>query len=205
MILKKTLIVCGATALWLSSCVSLQSQQLDSKDVKKQKTETSLAPNALVIFDKTNAKKENWYACTDGKPAITIEEGCLKASFVQAMGDCFGIFFDPIDVSTKPVIKVKVKYKAGTSANTDKQVELLAGFTDASKNKTYFPLKNVLVKENSGFIEYLFDYNIESKNKNENFDYSKVNSILFFINITGTTNISGEISIEEIALIKPTK
>lgn len=203
MILKKTLIVCGATALWLSSCVSLQSQQLDSKDAKKQKTEPALASNALVIFDKTNAKKDNWYACADGKPAFTIEDGCLKASFLQAMGDCFGIFFDPIDVSTKPVIKVKVKYKA--NLNTESQIELLAGFTDTSKNKTYFPLKNVLVKENSGFIEYLFDYNIESKNKNENFDYSKVNSILFFINITGATNISGDISIEEIALIKPTK
>jgi hypothetical protein len=129
--------------------------------------------------------------------------GCLKASFAQAMGDCFGILFDPMDVSNKPVLKVKVKYKA--NLNTGNQIELLAGFTDASKNKTYFPLKNVLVKENSAFIEYLFDYNIESKNKIENFDYMKANSILFFINITGATNISGDISVEEIALIKPTK
>lgn len=181
------------TLLLLNSCVSLQTQHLDTPNVKTSKE--------IVLFNKDKAKLDQWYTCIQSSN-IKLENNILTYSVSEPMGDCFGIFFDPIDVTSHQVIKIKAKYNTSTNI---KEIGLLAGFTDTAKNKTYFPEKNIFVSEKSGFIEYTFDYNIECKNKITNFDYTKVNSILFFTNITGIKNTSGNLLIEEITLIKSAK
>ncbi len=59
--------------------------------------------------------------------------------------------------------------------------------------------------DGKGFVEYFIDYNNEIKQKEIKFDFTKVISILFFINITKNKDNTGDLLIEEISLSKLAK
>ena len=192
--LKKGII--GSCMIMLASCMTMQPQQLSNNGVTNH-TKTPAASDAKIIFQKTAPQPDHWYLCDVNNQKISFEGGAAKISFTNTMGGCFGIWFDPIDVTKTPKISVKSSFTASSVA---KQIDVLVSLTDVQKNKLYIPAKIKLLEDNKGLIEYIFDYEKEIKEKSIKFDYSKVNSILFFINITGVKDASGFLSIEEITL-----
>jgi hypothetical protein len=191
--------IMGTMVFIMASCMTMQPQQLSNNGVTGQK---EVQPEKVILFDNTKLQPDHWYACMPGKPVLDLEKKKLKVSFTAAMGDCFGMWFEAADVTKNPVIKLKANYVAkGTAKNTD----LLVCFTDNQKNMTYLPLKKTNLIDGKGFVEYFIDYNNEIKQKDIKFDFTKVISILFFINITGNKDNTGDLLIEEISLSKLAK
>lgn len=174
-------------AIFLTSCISIQSQKLSNNGVTNQK-------KSKIIFDKSNLQLNHWYSCDDSKIKIQENNDNVKIAYQNAMGSCFGVWFDSIDVTKLSTVNVKLKYEGIDSS------EVLIGFTDIYKNKTYEPSKVRVLKSQTGFVEYFIDYKDEIMKNPSKFDFTKVNSLLFFINITGRKNDSGNLIIENISL-----
>lgn len=179
-----------------AGCVSLETLSLEEGQ------DTDIATNGQVnkisIFNKENANREVWYSCVKDRPELTLVDSKLQVSLKNAMGDCFGIYFPPMNIGQTPVIKVKVKF---SSFKLNNDVDLLIGFTDKNGNKTYYPEKAKMVESKNSFVNFYFDYTKEIIDKEKQVDPEKITSLLIFVNILGVKNISGTMTIEEISLV----
>jgi hypothetical protein len=153
----------------------------------------------IILFSKDNANLNSWYSCVKNKPNLSLSESIVQVSFRNAKGDCFGIFFDPIDIRKNPVIKIRAKFQPTAGIGS---VDMLAGFADDKKGKTYYPEKAKMLKVGYGFADYYFDYSNEIELSDKQVNPSKIKSILVFINILGVEDLSGVISIEGVSVSK---
>ena len=186
--------------LLLAGCVSIETLDLnDEYGTTNAATAAPLDKNEVVLFSKSNAVLSSWYSCVKDYPVLSMSNSTLYASLSDSKGQCFGIFFDPIDVTKNPILKVRAKFQSSTKVTS---VDMLAGFTDSKKGKTYAPEKSAIIESGKGFTDYVFDYSELVNTAESGIDLTKVTTILIFINIRGMDNISGAVSIEEITLSK---
>jgi hypothetical protein len=185
---------------FMFGCVSLETATLNGPE------ETTIADSKdkITLFGKEKADLSHWYSCVTGKPGLSIRNSALEVSIDNPLGDCFGMYFDAMDITKTPVIKLKIKYtgdidKAGAA-------DILPGFMDSNNNKTYYPEKAKIVKTGQDLLTLYFDYRHEFNMHEKQIDPGKVTNILFFINILGVKNLHGQFTIEELSLVsKPSQ
>jgi hypothetical protein len=180
----------------MTGCFSFQSLTLN--DVSSP-INPDAVPGKIILFNRGNANLNMWYSCVKSKPRLTINDSIIQVGLKNSKGECFGIFFDPRDISETPVIKISARFQASVKSTS---VDILAGFTDEMNRKTYYPEKAKIIKSGGNFLDYYFDYSDEINFADRHVDPSNVKTVLIFVNILGLENLSGVISIEEIILCK---
>jgi hypothetical protein len=178
---------------FFTQCITVENNSLDND--WDTITTTGLKSKGI-LFNSENADLSSWYSCAAGRPVLALADAHLQVSLDNTVGECFGIYFDPKDIRATLVIKLKAKY-SGDNATT---IDLLAGFVDGAKQKTYYPAKARLIKSGK-FETYYFDYITELSLHEKQIDPGKVTSILFFINISGIKNVKGNLLIDEVSLV----
>jgi len=151
-----------------------------------------IQPKKMVYDGKTGLGQ--WYVCDKFKTTIYEKDKKMIAYINKSSFECFGLYFDPMDVHRS----THLNFSAGLETNVkDDSVALYISFFDVAKNTSNFrKLKVNLGKGNLKNYTIALDDLIIKELK---MDFSKINSILFYVESKKENGFWGNIVIKDIS------
>jgi hypothetical protein len=151
-----------------------------------------------VLLDDFSGDINYWWGCDKERVLLSKQGKSLSVGFKSGQWSCFGMTFDPTDISSTPVIKLRIKAKStGKAPNVD----VVAYFTD-THNKTSNALgKPQKVTIGSDYIDYFYDYKENMASTDGPFDSKSVQGIIIFVNTIGTEVFNGNLFLDEVVFL----
>jgi len=138
----------------------------------------------------------NWFVCDKKKVSIFEKEKKVVAYINQSHFECFGIFFDPLDVNKFN----KLNFLAGIeNSYKEDTIALYVSLIDNKKNATNF--KKVMLRITKGPVS---QHNISLEEliiKDQKVDFTKINSVLFYVGSKRDTGFWGNLVLKEISML----
>ena len=151
------------------------------------------------VLDDFSGDINYWWGCDKEKVLLSKADGnSLKVKFKNGQWSCFGMSFDPIDVSATPVIKLRMRIE-----DTDKAeaVDMVPWFTDVNNkttNKEHLARKIVIGLD---YTDYFFDYTEKLLSKDGDFNSKEINSVIVFLNTLGGPSFNGDVYVDEVSFL----
>lgn len=163
-------------------------------------------PENYVLDDFTGAV-DLWWPCKPEKVNVSkLGSDKLKIHINDGQWDCFGKIFGEVDISETPIIRVRARAESETGMQ---KTNIMARFIDINENATdLIDGKNMRDFEIGGadFKEYYSvfrtDISDDLYSGTGDFDPTKVNRIIIFINMNQEANFTGDIIVDEVAFVK---
>jgi hypothetical protein len=181
--------------LILNRCLILSVLMLGTAFVAKEKkpfVSTKFQQEKVVYDGKTGFGQ--WYVCDKFKTTIYEKEKKVFAYINKSSFECFGLYFDPIDIHRSTHLNFMAEIETRLKEDS---VALYISFFDVSKNTSNFrKLKVSLGKGNMKKISLPLDDLIIKELK---LDFSKINSILFYVESKRENGFWGNVVLKQIS------
>lgn len=137
-----------------------------------------------------------WYVCDKARTTLYEKEKKAIAYINKSNFECFGIYFDPIDMHRG----TRIHFLAGLETNyKDEKCEFYLSFIDVNKRTSDFrKLKVTLSKGELREFSLPLDEIIIKELK---MDFSKVSSLLFYIESKREDGYWGNVVLKDIAIL----
>lgn len=147
-----------------------------------------------------------WWPCKAEKVSVGMNESEMKIHIEDGQWDCFGKIFGETDISNTPIIKIRAR---ATSETPVKMTNIMARFIDVNENATDLVDGENMVDLEVGGAGFKNYYSVFRTKTEDNlfssmgeFDPTKVNRVIIFINMNKESNFTGDILLEEISFVK---
>ena len=159
------------------------------------------------VLDDFSGAVDLWWPCKPEKVSISkYDSDKLKVHINDGQWDCFGKIFGEVDITETPIIRIRAR--AVTETGMTKS-NIMARFIDVNENPTdLIDGKNMRDFEIGGadFKEYYSIFKTESSNDLQSsagaFDPTRVNRVIFFVNMNQEANFTGDVIVDEVAFVK---
>lgn len=163
-----------------------------------------------IIIDRFDGMTNLWWPCKKEKVSLGRDpEGtnALKVHINDGQWDCFGKVFAPVDVSEHPIIRVKARAvrEDGTTGFTN----VMARFIDVNEASTDLMDGDNMRPMAIGGSDYVDYYSVFIEDGDTalyssmgEFDKTKVNRLIVFINMNKEANFTGDVYVDEIAFMR---
>lgn len=151
-----------------------------------------------VLLDDFSGDINYWWGCDKERVLLSKQGKSLSVGFKSGQWSCFGMTFDPTNISSTPVIKLRIKAQStGTAPNVD----VVAYFTD-THNKTSNALgKPQKVIIGNDYTDYFYDYKDNMASTDGPFDPKSTQGIIVFVNTMGSEVFNGNIFLDEVVFL----
>lgn len=163
---------------------------------------SGVLPSAYVLDDFSGGT-DLWWPCNAEKVSIgKLGADKLKVTIKDGQWDCFGKVFAEVDVTNTPIIRVRAR---GISTTGATKTNIMARFIDANDNATdLIDGQNMRDFEvgGSGYNDYYSVFAEDLYSSTGDFDPTRVNRIIVFINMNQEANFEGDIILDQVAFVK---
>ena len=177
----------------LSSCMKMANLTIDGElasDTAIQDT-IDLEADYTAKYDKNLMK--NFFSCDEDSLDVGYISRMIEVKIDNPIGQCFGIWFDPIHLSDSAHISFEAKY-TGTDS-----LEIMTGFTDDHKGEVYDPTKSAILKGDvKGFQSFDFNFTDVIVNHESNLDTSSVQTVIIYLNPKEKKGLEGLLTVKNI-------
>lgn len=181
--------------LLFSSCLTLNQQELEvsGKTSNYYLKEGEKATANGAVIQSFNAHKKYWFGCGDVE--IALENGVLKADFVEERFACIGGKPLTNDLSDKQVIVMRIK---AVSETFNEPMTVKFRIQDMNGYETNYDEQTYTFEVNKDFIDFELDFRGRLLAVNGNFDQENVVKVKAFFNVKGSMPFTGTVYVDEI-------
>jgi hypothetical protein len=138
----------------------------------------------------------NWFVCDKKKVTIFEKDKRMVAYINQSHFECFGIFFEPMDVNKFN----KLNFLAGIeNSYKEDTISLYVSLIDNKKNATNF--KQVMLRITKGPVGQQSISLEDLIIKDQKVDFTHINSVLYYVGSKRDTGFWGNLVIKEISML----
>lgn len=186
----------GVNSILFAQAVSLASgSDADYREVNSVFS-TSSSSDKHLVFDGVTGKGQ-WYSCNKAKAQLFEKDKQLIAYVNQSKMECFGIYFDPINLKAFE----NLRFSAAIETKMDMDsITLFVSFIDSKKTMTDLKALSVPVLKGS-FLPTSISLKELLRNDSKT-NFFAVSSILFYAATQKETGFWGNILLKEISLVK---
>lgn len=156
--------------------------------------QTAQSQSPRVVYDGKTGLNQ-WYPCDKAKTSIFEKEGKVFAYINQSSFECFGIYFDPLNVSQMRHLEFQVGIE---NKYAEDSVLVYVSFIDAARKASDFRKLRVPVRKGPlKTVRLDLDDTIIKEIK---VDFSRISSILFYVESKREGGFWGNVVLRKISL-----